>query len=237
MQPMIRPPSTAPRMLPMPPMTAAVNAMQPGGEALEVPDRRLEERVDQAARAGEHAADQEREADRRVDVDAHEARRVGLLRGRAHGLAQPAAGDERRHQEDERERHDHGEQVAVGDRHAEDGDQHVLGVDEVGDALRRASAPEQADVLQDERDADRGDERRELRRRCAAVGRRPSRSGRSACRTRSSRRCSASDETEDQPADAGRRRQPERRRTATTATNEPIMNTSPWAKLMSSMMP
>ena len=90
--PMIRPPSTAPLRLPMPPMTAAVNAIRPALEALEVPDRRLVQRVDQAGGAGHHAAEQERQRDRRVDVDAHQARGLGVLRGRAHRLARAGCG-------------------------------------------------------------------------------------------------------------------------------------------------
>jgi hypothetical protein len=42
-------------------MTAAVKAIRPGLEALEEPDRRLVQRVDEAGGAGEHAADQERQ--------------------------------------------------------------------------------------------------------------------------------------------------------------------------------
>ena len=56
----------------------------------------------------------------------------------------------------------HGEHVAVGDVHAADGEELVLGPDQVRDALLRAAAPQQADVLQDEGEADRGDQRREF---------------------------------------------------------------------------
>ena len=60
---------------------------QAGGEALVELDRPVVERVDQARRAGQHAAEQERQRDRAVDVDAHQARGVHVLGGRAHRLA------------------------------------------------------------------------------------------------------------------------------------------------------
>ena len=74
---------------------------QAGGEAGEEPHVGLVERVDQPRRAGHQAAEQEREGDRRVDVDAHQARGLRVLRGRAHGAADARAGDEV-HEEEER---------------------------------------------------------------------------------------------------------------------------------------
>ena len=75
----------------MPPMTAAVKAIRPAWKPWKYQTRRLVERVDQAGGAGQQAAEQERQRDRRVDVDAHQPRRLGVLRGGAHRLAQPAA--------------------------------------------------------------------------------------------------------------------------------------------------
>ena len=60
---------------------------QAGREALVELDRAVVDRVDQPGRAGEHAAEQERQRDRAVDVDAHQPRGVRVLRGRAHRLA------------------------------------------------------------------------------------------------------------------------------------------------------
>ena len=50
--------------------------------------------VDEAADAGERAAEAERERDRAVDVDAHQARGVAILRRRPHRLAPARALDE-----------------------------------------------------------------------------------------------------------------------------------------------
>ena len=93
--PMIRPPSTAPRRLPMPPMTAAVNAIRPAWKPWKYQIVGLVERVDQAGGAGHQAAEQEGQRDRGVDVDAHQPRGLRVLGGRAHRLAEPAARDER----------------------------------------------------------------------------------------------------------------------------------------------
>ena len=60
-------------------------------------------------------------------------------------------------------RHADGEHVAVGDLDAERREQRVLRPDQVRDALLRAAAPQDADVLQDEGEADRRDQRRQLR--------------------------------------------------------------------------
>src|SRR3954466_13043473 len=75
-----------------------------GAEALEEPHLRLVERVDEAGGARQQAAQQERERDRGVDVDAHEPRGLGVLSGRAHRLAEPAARDEGGEQDHERDR-------------------------------------------------------------------------------------------------------------------------------------
>ena len=62
----------------------------------------------------------------------------------------------------QRDHHAEGEQVAAQDVHAADGEDDLLRADQVGDRLLVAAPPQQADVLQDEREPDRRDQRREL---------------------------------------------------------------------------
>ncbi len=135
---------------------------QAGGEAGEEPHVGLVQRVDEAGGAGHQAAEQERERDRRVHVDAHQARGLRVLRGGAHGAADPGAADEVDQEDEQRHGHHERQDVAVRDRDAEDRDVARLGLDQVGHAAVRAAEPEQADVLQDEGEADRGDEGGEL---------------------------------------------------------------------------
>ena len=94
--------------------------VEAGREALEVPDRGLVERADQAGRARHQAAEQERQRDRRVDVDAHQPRGLRVLRGGAHRLAEPAAADEAGQQDHQRDRHGDGQHVAARDGDAPD---------------------------------------------------------------------------------------------------------------------
>ncbi len=115
-------------------------------------------------RAGEQAADQERERDRGVDVDPHQPRRVGVLRGRAHRPPEPGAGDEQTSAITSGAVARTAKRVTVGDLDPADREQRVLRADQVRDALLGAADPQQADVLEDEREADRGDQRRQLRR-------------------------------------------------------------------------
>src|SRR4051812_26627836 len=137
---------------------------EPGPEALEVPDVRLIERVDQAARAGQQAAEEEGERDGAVDVDAHEARRLGVLRRGAHRLARARLVHEPGEQEVERDRHSDREQVLAREAEPRDVEDLHLSANQVWHALLRAADPELADVLEDEREPHRRDERRELRR-------------------------------------------------------------------------
>ncbi len=67
---------------------------QPEREAGVVADLPEVERVDEAARAGERAGEEERERDRPVDVDPHHRRGVAVLGRRAHRLALPRPLDE-----------------------------------------------------------------------------------------------------------------------------------------------
>ena len=134
---------------------------QAGGEALVELDGAVVERVDQARRAGQQAAEQERQPDRAVDVDAHQARGVRVLRRRAHRLAVLGLADEPEQRDQQRDRDDPREEVGAHERDAAEVEDLLLGADEVRRRVGRR-APEQADVLQDERHADRGDQRRQL---------------------------------------------------------------------------
>src|SRR5438309_2466928 len=59
--------------------------VQTVAEALEVPGRVVVQAVDGAGSAGHGTADQKRQGDGQVDVDAHHRRRGTVLRGSAHG--------------------------------------------------------------------------------------------------------------------------------------------------------
>jgi len=113
-----------------------------------------------ARRAGQRATDGERERDGLVDVDTHELRRLLVERRRAHGPAQAGPPDERLEDEHQREGDEQDDEVEHGDRCAE----HVDPPRERED-LRRvavtAAEHDQGDVLEDERHAHRGDQRRE----------------------------------------------------------------------------
>ncbi len=100
-------------------------------------------------------------ADRAVDVDAHQARRVRVLRRGAHRLAVLGLADEVEQRDQQRDRDDPGEEVGAHERDAAEVEHLLLGADEVRRRVRRR-APQQADVLQDEGHADRGDQRRQL---------------------------------------------------------------------------
>ena len=107
-RPRNRPPSMAPGMLPMPPRTAAVNALMPGKKPIAKVTWRERQAVQHAGRAGHRGADGERQDDRAVRVDAHQGRRVLVLRDgpdRGAGLGP------------------HHEQVQAG-HHGERGDDH-----------------------------------------------------------------------------------------------------------------
>src|SRR5262245_4093583 len=99
---------------------------QAGLEALEVPDRGLVERIHESRGTGHEPAQQERERDRGVHVDAHQTRRLGILGGCAHGAAHPAPRDEPGEQDHERDRHPDGQHVALVDVHAADSEEDLL---------------------------------------------------------------------------------------------------------------
>ena len=112
----------------------------------------------------------------------------------------------------------------------------VVLVDQVGDAVRRAAAPEQADVLQDEREADRGDQRRQLGRVAQRPVGDPLDQDVQAAADRPSRRSASRPGPTTSPSAPVASPSPIAPHRP-TAVNEPIMNTSPWAKLISSMIP
>ncbi len=79
-----------------------------------------------------------------------------------------------RKREHERDRDREREHVGAVKDHAREPEHGVVLVEQVCDADRRPAVPQQAHVLEDEREPDRGDQRRELRR--ARSGRYPTRS-------------------------------------------------------------
>ena len=128
------------------------------------------------------------------------------------------------------------EHVGAVDRRRRISEDRLVLVDQVRHAGRRAAAPEQPDVLEDEREADRGDQRRELRRVAKRPVADPLDEDVQAAGRRPSQTISVSEQPEHQPERPGREARPERAPEADDV-NEPIMNTSPWAKLISSMIP
>ncbi len=89
-----RPPSMAPKMLPMPPSTAAVKALMPGRKPMNQWTWVKTMRVQDARRARQQAADGEGGDDDAVDVDAHQRGRVLVLADGAHGAPGARALDE-----------------------------------------------------------------------------------------------------------------------------------------------
>ena len=87
------------------------------------------------------------------DVDPHQPRRLGILGGGAHRLPDARAGDEPGERDHQRDRDRDREHVGTADDHAEDREHGLVLVDQVVDAGLVAAEPQQADVLQDEREA------------------------------------------------------------------------------------
>ena len=202
-------------------------------EALVVANHRLRERVDEPGGAGERAGEQERERDRAVDVDPHDRARLHVLGGRAHRLALLGAADEVHEPEEHRDV----SRTTIGVVHGTPTPPTVKAFP-LGRTSGKLtySGPFQISAigLEDEADADRGDQRRESRR----VSERP-----------------VGDEL-DRRVDRARRGSHDRMRITTTSGQSPAwpawipnqdanvtenippsMNTSPWAKLISSRMP
>src|ERR1051325_2549632 len=139
-RPSTTPPSIAPGMLPMPPRTAEQDA---GNRTEGRPD-------DEGAR--DHA----------VDVYSHQARDLLVLRGRAHRRAQAGAVHEGRERRHHREAGADDGDLHVGDRGA--ADRIARHLDDLRERENVAAPDEHREVLQDDRDPDRCDERREPRR-------------------------------------------------------------------------
>ena len=112
----MKPPMVAPGMLPKP-------AEDDDGEGLErgeIAHGRVDDEhgaQQRAGRGGEARAQRERRGVDEVDLDAHQRRRLAVLEGGAHGLAELGAIDERVGAGDQRQRHDEHEQPVPRHRH------------------------------------------------------------------------------------------------------------------------
>ncbi len=117
---------------------------------------------EEARGAGERAGEDERERDRPVHVDAHHRGRIGVLRGRPHGL--PLAG--RLDQIGQADEHGNGDQDdhKLVPRNIDAPDREGSGArDQVARGPKPDAVDSEADVLDDERHADGGDERSQAR--------------------------------------------------------------------------
>ena len=131
------------------------------GQEADVVTRALEEQPEQrAARASEHPAEQERQHDDPVDVHAHQRGGAGVLRGGADAPAEPGGGHEavERHHQDERG-HDHEQLVAAHARPAEV--EELVAFEHAGEAQLVAAVAQREQLLEEQRDPDGGDERRQ----------------------------------------------------------------------------
>ena len=81
------PPITAPRRLPTPPMNCRREGDQSQSEAGVVTSLPVDLHEQHAGSTGERAAERKRVRDDAVDVDAHQQRRIAILRGGPHRLA------------------------------------------------------------------------------------------------------------------------------------------------------
>ena len=81
-------------MEPMPPNTAAVNALMPGIEPVVGIREVLKEHSSTPAMAAERGADGKRHGNGSVDVDTHELRRALILGAGTHGFTHFALADE-----------------------------------------------------------------------------------------------------------------------------------------------
>jgi hypothetical protein len=129
---------------------------QPKLEALVEPHRRRPQRVERPRGAGERAGDEERERDRPVDIDAHDCGRILVLRRRAHRLSLSCPLHEPEECEQHRNGEDHDDQVVPLVVDAADRE-HVRVREDIGRRHIVRAFPGEADVLDDEAHADRGD--------------------------------------------------------------------------------
>ena len=160
----------------MPPTTAAVNAFRPGVEAHVGPDLLVDEAVEDAGRARERRADEERRRDHAVDVDAHHLGRLPVVGGRAHRAAELRARDEEGepdHQDDRPDDDDDLRERDVDARRQRESVRPELAVSPAEGVVALVVGAEQQHrrVLEEEGDAERRDQRRDSRRLAeAAVG-------------------------------------------------------------------
>ena len=144
-------------------------ALDAGGKAHARVDVAVIHADQHAADAGERRRDRERERLEPAGVDAHLQGRVAVLGGRAQGPAEA-----RVHQEQpEREQagQGHAEHHQVGGAEADLADLEAAAGQQVGEHLRLGREDELRDAVEDERDGDRGEQRRDPRR----LGQRPHR--------------------------------------------------------------
>lgn len=144
----------------MPPRTAAVNALV-SDEAHAELDFAVLEAVGDRGDGGEGGADAERGDDDAVGVDAHELGGVGVLRGGLHGAAGAGLGDEDAEGDHADGGGDEEEEVAAADGEGAEVDASALEVREAEGAVPGLGVEGPDELLEDEREADRGDERGE----------------------------------------------------------------------------
>jgi len=149
-------------MLPMPPSTAAVNALMPARKPMDVRVDHAVLHADQHRRDGsQRRADDEGQRDDAVGVDAQQVGHLQVLGAGAAGTAQAGAGDEQREAVHGDEGDHEDQDLHVGDHHTIHGaftDDQVAR-HQVGDRLVLGVLGQQHDVLQEDGHADGGDQR------------------------------------------------------------------------------
>jgi hypothetical protein len=133
---------------------------QPELEARVVAHLAEVEGVEEAGGARERARDHERERDGAVDVDPHHRGGVTVLGGRAHRFALLRSQHEPHQREEDGKRHEHDDELLPRVRDAVDRED-VAARQDVRDRLVVDVEEADRDVLEDERHADRRDQRRE----------------------------------------------------------------------------
>ena len=85
--PRMMPPTMAPGMIPIPPRTAATKALMPGAIPTERINRIIIDPNQYAASSSKGRTQGKSHADDAVDIDAHQAGRIGVKGNSTHGLA------------------------------------------------------------------------------------------------------------------------------------------------------
>src|SRR5712691_1173574 len=134
-----------------------------GDEADEEIDHAVIEQVHDAGDRGERGADHEGERDGAVGIDAQQRRHFQVLLAGAHVAAEPRAGDEPGEDRHQRQRYEHDDDLNVGDLHREGLalEQRIAAGDQRRQRLDPGALGDLHVVLQDDRHADRRDERRQ----------------------------------------------------------------------------